>query len=1497
MPSGNSLFSYRLNVRLFTVFLSVMMFLVYVSFPKATYSNPGHFSHSEPVLTSVPCDDVPAAAGPLSGTNSVCAGSTNTYSLAPVSGADFYTWSYSGTGATFNAVTTLPSNNIMFASGATAGNLVVTPGNLCGNGTPVLKTLTVNPLPMALISYPSDNYCVNTPGSVSVTVSGVTGGFFSSSPAGLSLNGTTGAITPSASLPGNYIISYMFNDGTCSNTTTTPVAIKASLSGVYTVGAGGHFSTMTEAADAYNKSCLSGPVEFSLISSNYSNLETFPIVLTNNSNAGPSTTLTIKPAPGVNALIYGEVNENGLIRVTGKYISIEGSNNGTTSRNLTIWNEGAVKPRVVLFGSIGTNAVSNATIRNTILRNGTTDAGAVIASDANNISLPGYFNNISIENNAFQNSFYGIFCNAVNTGTNGSGLLITSNDMTATGALAIQFTGIYVQGVNGAVISRNALSNFRGTDDASDNGIWLAANVRNVQVTNNIITNLNYVGNAGHAARGIYVNSGLSNANILIANNMIANLSGDGNNYLNAEFGLNNPTGILLSSGTTQTGIRILNNSIYLGGVTGFTNTMNKTNAISACIRMRVGTEVDIRNNILVNNLGRSNTLPIGATLVMATGGESQLQLLDNNIYFVNPTGTGIKSFAHMAGTAYSSFAGWRALTGKDIASLNVLPVFLSGTDLHLDPSANNAIHNKGAFITEIVDDIDRATRHPQTPDIGCDEFIPVNTAFWVGKVSTDWADPANWEDNKVPGINSNTSIEGGYNFLPSISATQAVNSISLMAPATPPVLTINATGTLQVYGTVSYAPGTSINASAGSIEMNGTVAQTIPAGIFQGNCLKNLVVGNSSVAGLTLGGTLNITRSVTFSETGNRLNTGGFLVFKSTATETAWLGDVTGKIITGQATVERYIPTGLTHGKSWQFLSVPVNGSQTINQAWQEGNAPMANTNPGFGTIITGNMPGATSLGFDIATAAAGGPGLKTYNPFTNNWDGVANTSSLAISNKKGYMLFVRGDRSVTTSTAPATETVLRVKGDLYTASAGQLPPASTVSANSFESIGNPYASAIDFEKITKPGPAFIDNTFYVWDPLLPGSQGLGGYQTISAINDFRPVPGGTANYSNSDRVTSIQSGQAFFVHATGPGSGGTILFSEPAKIQGSKLVHRTGGHQSCRPNFRTSLLAMSSSAAVMADAVTVVFDDTFSKEYTADDALKLFNSGENLGINILGTVVSVEARPFIQSNDTLFLQMSNMRRQDYRFSFIPAQMPAGTVSAWLHDRFLNTVQQISLIDSTTVPFSITQDAASASPDRFYVVFRQNIVLPVTFTNISAIRNRDESVTVQWNVESETAISRYQVERSGDGRRFSSIAVQLPKDNHGGAAVYQSLDKKPLDADNFYRIRSVGLDGKEQFSRVVKVTAGGTTAGISVYPNPVVDKTMYIQFPSANKEMYELALYNQSGQLIYKNRLSTNSNNTRVAVPLDKSIAPGIHTLILSGSDGSNTVLKVIIQ
>jgi hypothetical protein len=408
-----------------------------------------------------------------------------------------------------------------------------------------------------------------------------------------------------------------------------------------------------------------------------------------------------------------------------------------------------------------------------------------------------------------------------------------------------------------------------------------------------------------------------------------------------------------------------------------------------------------------------------------------------------------------------------------------------------------------------------------------------------------------------------------------------------------------------------------------------------------------------------------------------------------------------------GRFIVDRYIPVGVNHGKSWQFLSVPTNGGQTVKQAWQEGAVfPNQNLVTGYGTQLTSNLTGAVGLGFDVYTAP--GPSIKT---FANGvWNGIPNTTTTPIYNPNGYMIFVRGSRADTTVSATTSSTILRTRGKVFDP-IGNPVPSITVSPNSYTSIGNPYASAIDFTQFTLSGPGVpdVDNTFWVWDPLLGGAYGYGGYQMISGNNgDYFPIPGGTLNYPSGVRCTKIQSGQAFLMHSTLPGAGGTFSFSEDNKVAGSSNTFRPIPNQNSQ-YLRISLQTNAATNNRIIDGAVIAFNPRFSNGIDYNDALKMANTYENFSLIRNGVKLSLEARKNVVKKDTIFLYFTNLRRQDYQLSFAPDNFSRAGINAKLVDKFLNTIQDLSVVDSTKITFTVTTDQGSYASDRFYIVFGNN--------------------------------------------------------------------------------------------------------------------------------------------------------------------------------------------
>ena len=1059
------------------------------------------------------------------------------------------------------------------------------------------------------------------------------------------------------------------------------------------------FNTFTNAIAALNLYGISCAVTFLLDDATYGANEICPVTIKKFTGSSPANTFTVKPNVGTTTTITGAAANAGLLKILSNYVTIDGSNavNGIT-RDLTFINTSTTAPSVVHIGSTGVLPVLNSQVKNCNIINGSVNSTAVVLSDGATIGNAGYFNNINIQNNSIQKAFMGIYANATVAAANGSGTTITSNLLNSAGANAISSVGIYLQGLDGATIATNNIGNFEQATTEIDRGIWLATGTVNCTIDKNIIHDINYTGTGSVGPKGIVVTSGSATANITIKNNMIYNISGDGASYLTNGAGLC-PVGIYAFV-DGQAGVNIYFNTIYLSGAT-----INKANAASIGIALNGNAKATIKNNLILNSLGTNGT-GIGSIGIAAQTSNAQFTAISNNNYFCNGAGAGnVNAIGRIAALNYTTPGTWMPASGETFAT-SFLPTFMSATDLHINPliAGNLSIHNTGSAVAGITEDIDLATRNGTTPDVGADEWVKPNYGSWVGKTSIDWLVASNWESNYVPTLNDDITVTGGYLNLPTIVTTQAVRNIILSGGS---VTTING-GTLQIHGTMAVNTGGVINASNGAVEMKGAAGQIIPALLFQGNNVKDLIISNTNVAsGVLLSGAVDVYRSLTFGVGGRRLNTNaaGNLTLKSTATETAWVGPLVAApsmTIVGDVTVERYIPL---HSKAWQFLSIPTNTVQTVKAAWQENQAPGANLGPaGYGTMITNNVAGTG--GFDIVLPA-GAPSMKTYDTIgPDKWKGITGTD-VSIFNKKGYMLFVRGGRGSNGLGSSPSATNLRTKGPLFTIT-GTPPPVTDVNPNTFESVGNPYASAVDLTVLSAHPQfaTFLADIFIIWDPKLTTgpttAYGFGAYRTLTrngASYDVTP-PGGI--YGNTWKT--IESGQAFFVRAGN--SAGKVTFTESAKTNGSYLHTRPTPVIS--KTLRTNLNVMKDGERINVDGNMVQFDKSFSNSIDINDAIKLNNTGENLGISANGTLLAVERRKPIKNTDTIFYNLGQVRAQQYEFEFVPTGIHQPNLQAWLEDRFLHSSTDVSLTDTTRIVFAVTNTEGSYSPARFRLVFKQ---------------------------------------------------------------------------------------------------------------------------------------------------------------------------------------------
>ena len=635
------------------------------------------------------------------------------------------------------------------------------------------------------------------------------------------------------------------------------------LSGNYLIGSGQSFpfNTLTNAVLRLNTFGVSGPVIFNLTDTNYSSSEIFPITINQFIGTSATNTLTIKPNTTVNTTISGSVSGNALILFNGAdNVIIDGSNNGTTSRNLTIYNSFstansfAKRAVINIYNTSSKNIFKNLTLRLNILgiKVGTTSCG-FMAGD-NTLDNDGNNPDNEISNVVFIDVKQGIIVNGttatlnanwkINNCTIGSATddnkpflgisIINSNTYNISGntldglkrpldVTSGTNAGIIATLSNTGTISNNSLLNI---ENISTNNTCVAIQAigNNLIINNNIIDNINTNssnnGNTGifcdgtaniiHSNKisnvqssndklinGIYINGN----NALVYNNFVANVSSRGGGGPVSQGGY----GIYINDGIA---IRLYYNSVRLQTTQPVVNLPSA----SAALFINAGTQLTIVNNIFINAQSPgASRFAVYSNVTTA----SSFTSIDYNDY-VSAQHIGTFGNHYTLTNIKTTLADWRSATTKDLNSINVAPSFISSSDLHLS-AVNASFDNKGTPIPTFTTDIDSDPRSI-TPDMGADEFTKCTngTTIWNG---TAWS-------NGNPSITVKVIINGDYN-----TATNGSFFACELSVNANKTLTIAADHFVEVQNDISIDLNGSLD-----VKDSGSLIQNDDAAVCRGN-------------------------------------------------------------------------------------------------------------------------------------------------------------------------------------------------------------------------------------------------------------------------------------------------------------------------------------------------------------------------------------------------------------------------------------------------------------------------------------------------------------------------------------------------------------------------------------------------------------------------------------------------------------------------------------
>ena len=182
---------------------------------------------------------------------------------------------------------------------------------------------------------------------------------------------------------------------------------------------------------------------------------------------------------------------------------------------------------------------------------------------------------------------------------------------------------------------------------------------------------------------------------------------------------------------------------------------------------------------------------------------------------------------------------------------------------------------------------------------------------------------------------------------------------------------------------------------------------------------------------------------------------------------------------------------------------------------------------------------------------------------------------------------------------------------------------------------------------------------------------------------------------------------------------------------------------------------------------------------------------------------------------------------------------------------------------------------------------------LPVELTDFRAVLQKDNTVLLLWQTESETINKGFDIEHSTDGTDWNQLGFVEGHGTTTDAQLYSFTDIQPVPGLNYYRLKQVDFNGQFEYSSITSVDLqeADRLSGLVVYPNPIRHSRLTIHFPYELETESAISLHSPSGQLV--KQLQSNSQTEMLDI---SGMSAGIYSLKIT--NGQEVVFeKVVIQ
>lgn len=203
------------------------------------------------------------------------------------------------------------------------------------------------------------------------------------------------------------------------------------------------------------------------------------------------------------------------------------------------------------------------------------------------------------------------------------------------------------------------------------------------------------------------------------------------------------------------------------------------------------------------------------------------------------------------------------------------------------------------------------------------------------------------------------------------------------------------------------------------------------------------------------------------------------------------------------------------------------------------------------------------------------------------------------------------------------------------------------------------------------------------------------------------------------------------------------------------------------------------------------------------------------------------------------------------------------------------------------TVTFSylITDNGYPPSTSNTAIVnlnFPAAVVLPMKLMSFNAA-TEGSMVKVSWKVDDNETGNYFELEKSTDGKNFSSI-IKIYVQQETGVNEYSSIDQSSM-SEVYYRLKIVNKDFSVTYSKVLVLKIGKANENVQILNNPA-SSTLNITYRSDKETNSTIRIYSISGIKVYEQKVNASKGLNNLIIPV-QSLQPATYVIMVD----SNTV------